>query len=155
MQNYSLTIGADFAVKRISRKDGDFILQIWDIAGQDQFFHVRRLYYSEADAAFLVFDLTNEETFHHLDQFFNELLDELDLNNGERFPIIVLGNKVDLINEDAPAKVNDELVYQKMGKFFQRTNYPLKFFKTSAKTGENINEAFENMINSIIETFQQ
>lgn len=154
--NYSLTIGADFAVKRIDHPQGEFILQIWDIAGQETFHHVRKLYYSASDAAFLVFDLTDRSSFDGIDKFLDEFLSEIGFEHGMNVPIILLGNKIDLIQsgETKPA-VTEQEMEQKLEEIRLRTSSPVTFYMTSAKTGENIGRAFNRMIEFFIEKFTQ
>ncbi|RMG25559.1 MAG: GTP-binding protein [Methanobacteriota archaeon] len=154
--NYSLTIGADFAVKRIDHPLGEFILQIWDIAGQETFHHVRKLYYSASDGAFIVFDITDRKSFDDLDGFLEEFLNEISYSHEMKVPIIVLGNKVDLIqNGEKQAAVSEEEIEKKVEALSLRTGNPIKFYYTSAKTGENIEKAFNHMIEYFIEKHNQ
>ena len=50
-QSYAMTIGADFAVKRVTIDNQEFISQIWDLAGQVRFSSVREVYYRGAAGA--------------------------------------------------------------------------------------------------------
>ena len=43
--SYMMTIGADFAVKRVDIGGKTITFQIWDLAGQPRFQMVRELYY--------------------------------------------------------------------------------------------------------------
>ena len=59
-----MTIGVDFALKRIKSADGTRIkLQLWDIAGHERFGHMTQNYYKFAIAAIVVFDLGRSTTF--------------------------------------------------------------------------------------------
>ncbi len=152
-ENYSLTIGADFAVKRITHPKGEFVLQIWDIAGQEQFDHIRKLYYTASNAAFIVFDITERYSFDDIDMFIDEFLNEIDYSPETMVvPIILLGNKIDLVQsgERKPAVSEDEIA-QKIRDIELKTQGPVSFYLTSAKTGENIETAFNRMIDYFVE----
>jgi len=58
---YKMTIGADFNAKQW----GKYMIQIWDLAGQDRFASVRKRYYKNATGAFLLFDVSNFESFNN------------------------------------------------------------------------------------------
>ena len=62
-QNYMVTLGADFAIKRIKNS----AIQIWDLAGQAVYKHVRDGYYQGAQGIILVFDVIQPETFERLE----------------------------------------------------------------------------------------
>ena len=66
--SYMMTIGADFAVKRVDIGGRQITFQIWDLAGQQSFKLVRGSFYSGAFAALLCFDLTNQVSFDNLVQ---------------------------------------------------------------------------------------
>ena len=61
--NYKLTIGVDFAVKKLVRDSSSITLQLWDIAGHERFGHMTHVYYKYAIAAIIVFDLGRAATF--------------------------------------------------------------------------------------------
>ena len=90
------TIGADFMTKKITMDNSELILQIWDTAGQERF-HQNSLgtsFYRNADGALLVYDVNNEKSFDQVSQWRDEALNKIE--PGTYFPIVVLGNKVDI-----------------------------------------------------------
>ena len=70
---YKPTIGADFLCKdlELTLQNGQKAkvkLQIWDTAGQEQWFHSLGVtYYRGADACILVYDVTVAKSFQSLD----------------------------------------------------------------------------------------
>lgn len=54
-------------------------------------------YYRGADCCVLVYDVTSLKSFKSLDYWRNEFLAEIATpNNGQWFPFVVIGNKIDL-----------------------------------------------------------
>ena len=82
----------------------------------------------------LIYDLTDESSFISIDRWINNLENKLDIKN---VPIILVGNKNDKEDER-------KISYEKGLKYAQKYNF--KFFEMSAKTGENVNEAFLTLI---------
>jgi len=132
-QDYKLTIGVDFHIKTIEIQTLEGIkkckLQLWDTGGQERFSSVRPMYYRGALGALLVFDLTNIESFEHLPNW----IEEIKSNSKSDIPMLLIGNKSDLINERAVSESDIELFSQKF-KFY--------YLETSAKSGENVSDCF-------------
>ena len=82
----------------------------------------------------LIYDLTDKSSFLSIDKWINNLENKLDMKN---VPIILVGNKNDKEDE---RKVS----YEEGLKYAQKHNF--KFFEMSAKTGENVKEAFLALI---------
>ncbi|MFX1325754.1 MAG: Rab family GTPase [Promethearchaeota archaeon] len=130
--NYNFTIGVDFLAKTVEYKNNKFAkLSIWDVGGQERFKVLRRSFYEGTHGALLIFDLSRANTFQSMKDW---LKDMRSIIEGE-IPIVILGNKADLllevgevINRDEPKKFAQE----------QQSIY----IETSAKTGENVDKAF-------------
>ncbi|MHA1741181.1 MAG: Rab family GTPase [Candidatus Thorarchaeota archaeon] len=134
-EQYIVTIGSQFAVKTVEVDDGTgkrvvVKLLVWDLAGQERFDFIRTSYYKGARGALLVYDVTRKSTFVELPKWIAETESAL----GTRIPIILLANKVDLVNE--------RVISTKMGKQFAEEHGLNGYLETSALTGQNIEEAF-------------
>ena len=128
-EQHEITIGVEFAAK-IIELDGKFIkIQIWDTAGHEAFQSITRTYYRGAAGALLVYDITRRDTYVHLIKWLSELKE----NAPKDITIILIGNKNDLENER-------QVSYEE-GESFAKEN-GLLFLETSAKTANNIIEAF-------------
>jgi Ras-related protein Rab-2A len=112
-------------------------LQIWDTAGQESFRSITRSYYRGAAGALLVYDITRRETFQHLGRW----LEEARQNSGGDMSIMLIGNKADLGGGAGGASGGRRCVTHEEGAGFAREN-GLIFLETSAKTSENVEEAF-------------
>ena len=128
-ERYKATIGVDIFSKNVSTSNGEVELQLWDLSGQAHFSAVRSKFYNKADGALLVFDLTNKKTFENLDSW----LDETKNGVGSEIPMFILGNKMDL---------NDLLAIQDQDIANYAEQHSWKWAKSSAKTGENVENAF-------------
>ncbi len=140
--NYMVTIGADFALadRHIGEKDIKF--QIWDLAGQPRFGAVRSVYYANCLGALVLFDCTRPDSFKNLSVWIEEYWN----NNGRGvIPIVLLGNKADL-KDKFPNHITNEVAQEFASKLTQETEpfgFKVPFLETSAKTGLNVDAAFE------------
>ncbi len=152
-QSYSLTVGADFAVKRINRGVSNIVLQIWDIAGQKDFQAVRRLYYDDLNAIVLIFSLVDPDSFDHLDNWIEEVTNEVGYETVESIPIVLVGNKLDLIksNSDDIQIVNEKRVLKKFEEYKSKFDDRITLVRTSAKSGENVEDIFKFIIEKLEE----
>ena len=116
-------------------------LQIWDTAGQEAYRSVARSYYRGSTAALLVYDVTNRLSFNSLPSWLSDARDF----GSESLVAMAVGNKVDL--GDAREVTRDE------GEAFARENR-LLFIETSAKTSQNVDEAFVGIAREIISKIQ-
>ena len=113
---------------------------IWDLAGQPQFKRIRQAYLANSEAGFIVYDITRRDTFHNAKNWCLEIRKAMPSG----ILLILVGNKCDL--EQYREVTTDE------GKELAR-ELGISFIETSAKNGENINDAFELMALQIIKKF--
>lgn len=144
---YLLTLGADFAMKTIQLDGKTIKFQIWDLSGQLRFSQVRKGYYAGCYGGILVFDRTRPESLEHTMHWLNELWK----NSGKGpVPFVILGNKSDLLEGNKTIDKKAAL----WAKTFTEETRPLKGFnvpyiKTSAKTGLNVEAAFDQLAKNI------
>lgn len=144
-EDYILTMGSDFASKKISLNNINYNLLIWDLAGQPLFKNIRQAYYRGCRGALVLFDLTRIETFRLLPNWIEELVSN---NKNERLPIVLIGNKADL-------KSNKEAMHPKYGKQYAEelsvwSGYEVPYIETSALTGENVDIVFTKLVEQIV-----
>ncbi|MCK5037563.1 MAG: GTP-binding protein [Thermoplasmata archaeon] len=138
---YITTIGLKVTKKEVDIGPDDdkthMVLMIWDIIGQKGYKHTQSLSFKGVNGALLVMDLTREETLDSLLGYWIPLI----LKTVGPVPLIFLGNKADLKDEAQFGLEEIRSVAQK-SESFGSTN---ECFLTSAKTGENVEEAFIRM----------
>jgi len=136
------TIGVEFGTRIVEVTGKKIKLQIWDTAGQERFRAVTRSYYRGAAGALLVYDITRRITYNHLTSW---LTDARNLTNPNTV-IMLIGNKKDL---DAQRDVT----YEEAAQFAKENG--LIFIESSAKTGENVEEAFLKTAKLIFQSVQE
>ena len=140
-KSYKMTIGVDFLNKEINVDDFNAKLTIWDIAGQKRFRFMRKNFYGGAAGALMVFDLTRENTFQEVKR---KWYSEMTQFANKDVPFILIGNKVDLIEEIG------SVVDSENAKTFAESKGSI-YIETSAKTGQNIDNAFIELARKMAE----
>jgi small GTP-binding protein len=141
------TLGADFSLKKVMVGKDRVDTQIWDLGGQQGYERLRRRYFSGSRGALMVFDLTQRETFDNLDYWFNQLWD---CSPTKELPVLILGNKCDLGEEEFAVTEKEINAYlKKTMKKNDIKSVKFKYFQTSAKDGININECFAELAKDI------
>ena len=95
------------------------------------------LYYKGKNGILVVYDITNRQSFDDINFWLNEIKEKANKNT----VLLLVGNKCDLEDE---RKVS----FQE-GKDFADNN-GIKFIETSAKTNQNVDEAFEIVVDEVI-----
>jgi Ras-related protein Rab-1A len=111
-------------------------LQIWDTAGQERFRTITSSYYRGAHGIIVVYDVTDMESFNNVKQW----LHEIDRYAAENVNKLLVGNKSDLTAK--------RVVSTEQGKEFA-DSLGIEFLETSAKTSQNVEQAFLTMASQI------
>jgi small GTP-binding protein len=140
-KDYKSTIGTSIMKKECQfdelKSKVRFI--IWDLAGQSQFKRVRQSYLANAEAGILVFDVTNLSSYENIENWYKEIIVA-----SPKISLIMVGNKIDLEDQRIVAFEEGEKIAKKLG---------LTYIETSAKTGENINDAFRILALQIVKNY--
>jgi small GTP-binding protein len=143
--SYKLTLGVDFLTKTVEYEPSQLAkLQIWDIGAQERFKFLHRSFYDGAFGALVVFDLSRQQTFSGMKTWISEMHSIL----GADIPKVIIGNKSDLIPEIGRVIDRDDIEeYTK--------NQGCVFIETSAKTGENVENAFQKITHRMIKRMEE
>ena len=136
LKHHLSTIGIDFLSKTLKIKDKEIKLKIWDTAGQERYRQITSHIYKDADGIILVFDVTSEESFNQITDWMEQIKNNV---SKEEINLILIGNKCDLA---------DRMVEKERGEKMAE-KLKIKYFETSALTGQGINEAFEELAKQI------
>jgi len=138
------TIGVDFETKKVEiiTEDGSsepVLLNLWDFGGEKKFRILFPSYVSGASGALLLYDITNKDSL-------GDLHDWIRIINNVQYPPrtkILLEHKIDL--EDQREVTRDEAM-----EIFKQYKFEGEIMSTSAKTGENVEEAFKMLGEQIL-----
>ena len=118
--------------KEINVDEHSVKLTILDVGGQERFKFMRKNFYRGASGALLIFDLTRATTYEIVSRkWYPEMLNFV----GSNIPFLLVGNKLDLVKDVG------EVVDKNAAKEFAESKGSI-YIETSAKTGENVEEAF-------------
>jgi len=138
----SMTIGAYFGMKQCKVKDRNCNLAIWDTAGEEKFDSLTNFYCRNARAALICYDMTSYETFAGLQRW----VDKINLEAEKNCAIIIVGNKADLCEGDESAR---KVSLAEAKRYAATINADV--LEASAKSGVNINEMFEQVVEMCFE----
>ncbi len=131
---YIQTIGTKVSKKNVNinfeNKEYEITLVIWDVLGQQGYTNVQNAAFKGSDGALFVCDVSSKSTLHSILHYWIPTLDTV-----AQVPGVLLANKIDLKNREVSDNDLEE---------FSKT-VGLPYVLTSAKTGENVEEAFEKL----------
>jgi small GTP-binding protein len=130
-EQYMTTIGVKIDKKGLEVNGVKINMILWDIAGESSAVKIPKKYFMGAHGLIYVFDLTRPETYEGIADDIFEVSKE-----NPSIPSVVLGNKSDLVEEGLIEEIRNEV--------------HIKFNLTSAKTGENVEEAFITLAKEMI-----
>jgi len=132
------TKGAAFMTKLMQSESGEAIIfQIWDVAGQEKFRALAPMYYNGAKAAVIVYDITNKESF----EVCKGWIKELQKKGPESLTWALVGNKSDLVYEEAVPLDDAYRLAEEIGAIFQLT---------SAKDDNGIKDLFRKLTEEVV-----
>lgn len=134
------TIGSNFLIKDVELEDKQVRLLLWDIGGQEQFSKLRTIYFKGSNAALGVYDVTSPQSLLKLPGWVSSIKKTVK----KTIPMVVLGNKIDLERKVEKSEAED---------LSKRLN--CEYLETSAKTGENVEIAFEKIARACLETINE
>lgn len=137
-ESYISTIGVDFKIRTIVIDGKTIKLQIWDTAGQDRYRTITPSYYRGSNGIVMVYDVTDGITFSNIKYWVTEANKYV----SDTVPRMLIGNKCDQINKR-------KISYEEARQFAD--NQDMLFFETSAKDATNVESAFTNITNRILQ----
>ncbi|KAJ1564563.1 hypothetical protein HK096_007388, partial [Nowakowskiella sp. JEL0078] len=128
---------ADSYRKKVTLDNQDCFIDILDTAGQEEYAAIRDNYYRSGEGFLCVFSILEYESFAHTQEFRDQICRVLD---DETVPFILVGNKSDLASN---RKVSTAEAQRKA------KEWNCGYIETSAKTKENVEEAFQSLMRRI------
>ncbi len=138
---YISTIGVKVSRKTVAviTDDGvaELTMMLWDLAGSEDFNHIRTSYLRGSAGAILVCDLTRPETLANLRAYAQDLREQI-----EDPKLILAANKMDLRDEQRIDEAEIVALAEELG------TSPIF---TSAKTGQGVEEIFRTLGSILIQ----
>ncbi len=136
--DYKPTLGYNILVKDfdIPEKDTTVNMNFWDIAGQTMFEQFQDVYFQYASGVMIVYDVTRSETFQNVPKWHSSYQKN---GTNPNVPIVLVANKIDLKRE----------VTTEQGRQIANEN-GFFFIETSALHNENVEDAFQYILDNIL-----
>ncbi|TFG14452.1 GTP-binding protein [Candidatus Thorarchaeota archaeon] len=133
---YIMTIGTTFALKtvEVNMPESEPVkarVVLWDLAGQPTYNELRRRYMAGASMAMIVYDVTRPQTFLDIGEWFTKFITVC-----PNAVVAIVANKIDRA---------DRLVPPESGEMIRKW-LDVLHYETSAKTGENIDSLFSELV---------
>ncbi|NHI90281.1 MAG: GTP-binding protein [Candidatus Thorarchaeota archaeon] len=125
-----MTIGVNFASKKVTIGENNVTLMLWDLGGQPRFREVISDYFKGARIAIAVYDATRTFSLQRLSDWLGRVKD-----NAPDCQIIFVGNKIDERDDGSGVTLEEAAVMAR--------EYGAGCMEVSAKTGEGVSEMFE------------
>jgi len=138
------TVGKESYIHQVNLHGYDLKMKIWDTAGQERFKSMSVQVIKNSDAVILVYAINDINSFKALDQWLNKLNETTDIT---KKPILIVGNKADI---PADQRV---VTYEEGKNYADSKGY--RFYETSAKTKQNIEEAFNDIFEQLFKAFEE
>jgi len=136
-EDYIATMGVNITIKDIMFDENYIQLMLWDIGGSERWMNVRNMFYKGSNGIILVYDVTRPSTFLNITHYLQDMEEAVQ----KKIPFILIGNKVDLEDlRKIPAKNAEDLM---------NASNAVAFFEASAKTGENVENAFQLLAEAV------
>jgi len=139
--NIGSTIGVDFKVNMVKTRGKTVKMTLWDTAGQERFRTLTSSYYRGAQGIILVYDVTRKDTFDALDHWLKEI-EVYSPGGGREIVKLLIGNKID---DEANRMVTREEAEA------WAANRGMLFMESSAKTSTGIQQAFDEVVEKILD----
>ncbi len=143
-ESYIRTLGAVVSKKTVSLgsmsgRPVNVDMMILDIMGKRTFLQLfKEAYFHGAKGILAVFDVTRKASLHDLTKWIDGVRDSVG-----PIPVYTLGNKIDLTER---REVNEQEASDAL------RSYECPILYTSAKTGANVEQAFQSLAKTIVET---
>jgi small GTP-binding protein len=140
LEDLKLTVGVDFYSKTTNFKGKKVKLQLWDFGGEERFRFLLSQYCKGCNAAMFLYDITKPLTLNPLPDW-TQVVRE----HAGNIPIMLIGLNADL--EEYRAISREEGI--RAAKHYNLSS----FAEVSAKTGQNVEKAFEALTEAIFSKY--
>jgi len=119
-------------------------LDILDTAGQEEYASLRSEYMTEGKGFVLVYSITAQDTFEEMGKFKEQI--EQNKGKGEKVPIALVGNKIDLESERKVTTEAGEALANEWRNQPSDTIGEIMFMETSAMNNIGVKDTFHGLV---------
>ena len=138
MNNYYYTLSALFCQRAICVNNKDYLFNLWDMTGQEQYCSLNRLFINKCQIILFIFEINKKKSFNEVDFWYNLVKEVL---GEDGYIIALVGNKADLYNQQ---EVSDEEIEKKANEL------NAKFTIVSAKEYDGFKKFFDDLLKDYI-----
>ena len=148
-EDYKATVMSEFSFKMYNYKGNYYKVQIWDLAGQDKNIYTSKVFTKGSHGGLILYDTQNKTSFENTIKWKKAIDDNARFIDETPLPIVLVQNKIDLVEPDNLKEDEEEL------KKFVDENGFITFTRTSCKTNQNINETMDFLLANIIDRLEE
>jgi small GTP-binding protein len=113
------------------------MVEVLDTAGQEEYTSLRDQWIRDAEGTMLLYSISSRSSFVRLKRFYNQIKR---VKNDDQFPVLVVGNKIDRMDEREVSTAEGLALANKLG---------CRFMEFSAKTYTNVEESFFDLVRQV------
>ena len=148
-ETYKATIMTDFSEKIYKYNNKEYKISLWDLAGQDKNIHTTKILTKNALCCLVFCDITNKKSRNDTLKWKSSVDNNSTfLNTKTKIPCFLIENKIDLVDESTVKDISE------LSEFSQNNNFS-GFYRTSARTGENVDYIMNSIIEFIINKLEE
>jgi len=136
--NMRMTVGANFASKKVTVGNTPITLMLWDLGGQPRFHDVIQDYFRGAKFGIGVYDVNRVYTLERLAEWLNRLK-----GVAPDCDLLVVGNKADERTGNGGISLAEGIAFA--------SKFGADCIEVSAKTGEGISEIFDTAARMLLQ----
>ena len=148
-EEYKATVMSEFSFKMYSYKGNYYKVQIWDLAGQDKNIYTSKVFTKGSHGCLILYDTQDKKSFENTIKWKKSIDDNTTFIDGSPLPIVLVQNKIDLVEPDKIENDQEEL------KKFVDENGFLTYTRTSCKNNQNVNETMDILLGNVIDRLEE
>lgn len=113
------------------------LLDVLDTAGQEEYSAMREQYMRTGEGFLCMYSITSRSSFEEISTYYHQILR---VKDRDHYPILIVGNKIDLEGEREVSTAEGRALAQQFG---------CNFLETSAKNKIRVDEAFYILVREI------
>ena len=148
-EEYKATVMSEFSFKMYNYKGNYYKVQIWDLAGQDTNIYTSKVFTKGSHGCLILYDSQDKNSFENTIKWKKSIDDNTTFIDGSPLPIVLVQNKIDLVEPDKIENDQEEL------KKFVDENGFLTYTRTSCKNNQNVNETMDILLGNVIDRLEE